>query len=88
LWNPHTLFRKMVTEIYNPRTGKKLRLLGTPVKFSRGKTSIRLAPPAQGENTGQILKELGFSQKRVAELGRKGVVRVFRKSSKQEKDGG
>jgi len=88
LSNPHTLFRKMVTEIDNPRTGKKLRLLGTPVKFSRGKTSIRLAPPAQGENTGQILKELGFSQKRVAELGRKGVVRVFRKSSKQEKDGG
>ena len=58
--NPHVLFRKMVTEIDNPRTGKKLRLLGTPVKFSEGKTSIRLPPPAQGENTEQILKEIGL----------------------------
>jgi crotonobetainyl-CoA:carnitine CoA-transferase CaiB-like acyl-CoA transferase len=75
----------MVTEIDNPRTGKKLHLLGIPVKFSRGKTSIRFAPPAQGENTVQILKELGFSQKRVTELEGKGVLRVFRKIAKLEK---
>jgi crotonobetainyl-CoA:carnitine CoA-transferase CaiB-like acyl-CoA transferase len=79
LSDPQVAFRKMVTEIDNPRTGKKLPLLGTPVKFSKGKTSIRLPPPAQGENTEEILKEIGVSQKKIRMLEEKGIVRAFRK---------
>jgi crotonobetainyl-CoA:carnitine CoA-transferase CaiB-like acyl-CoA transferase len=81
LSDPHVAFRKMVTEINNPRTGKKLKLLGTPVKFSEGKTSIRLPPPAQGQNTLEILKEIGMSRGEIRELEERGIVQVFRKKS-------
>ncbi|MDA4112229.1 MAG: CoA transferase, partial [Thaumarchaeota archaeon] len=77
--DPQVIAREMITEIDNPRTGKKLRQLGTPVKFSKAKTSLRLPPPAQGENSVEILKELGYSKNQIHSLVRNGVVKVFEK---------
>lgn len=68
LSNEHVLARGMVTEIDNPRTGKKLNQLGTPVKFSEAKTSIRMAPPGQGENTEEILRRLGYTNGEIDQL--------------------
>ncbi|MDG6905467.1 MAG: CoA transferase [Nitrososphaerota archaeon] len=73
--DPHVLYRKMVTEIENPRTGKKLKQLGTPVKFSEAQTSIRRAPPGHGEHTREILSEIGYGRQEVEDLARRGVVR-------------
>lgn len=70
----HVLYRKMVTEIENPRTGKKLKQLGTPVKFSESNTSIRRPPPALGEHTKEILTELGYSQKEIEDLKSNGAI--------------
>lgn len=66
--NPHVLSRGMVTEIDNPRTGKKLKQLGTPVKFSKTRTSIRVAPPGLGEHSEGILRELGYPPEKIREL--------------------
>ena len=74
LSDPHVIAREMVTEIPNQRTGKKLKLLGTPVKFSETKPSIRSPPPSLGEHTSQVLSELGYTEADVAELRNKGVI--------------
>ena len=68
LSNEQVLSRNMLTEIQNPRTGKQLKQLGTAVKFSRAKTSIRLAPPGQGEHSLEILRDLGYDENRIKEL--------------------
>ncbi len=72
--NPHVLARGMVTEVDNPRTGKKLKQLGTPVKFSKSRTSIRMAPPGLGEHSEEVLGELGYSKDRIEELRRGGII--------------
>jgi|SRR5579875_593783 len=72
--NPHVLARGMVTEVDNPRTGKKLKQLGTPVKFSKSRTSIRMAPPGLGEHSEEVLGELGYSKDRIEELRRGSII--------------
>ena len=75
----HVLARDMVKEIDNPRTGKKLRQLGTAVKFSEGRTSIRLPPPAQGEQSFEILRDLGYEEKQIQKLLSEGAVKNYQK---------
>jgi crotonobetainyl-CoA:carnitine CoA-transferase CaiB-like acyl-CoA transferase len=64
---------QMVVEI--PYKGSvPLRLPGIPIKFSRTPGSVRHCPPGLGENTDQILSELGFSQEGIAELREDAVI--------------
>jgi crotonobetainyl-CoA:carnitine CoA-transferase CaiB-like acyl-CoA transferase len=64
---------QMVVEI--PYKGSfSLRLPGIPIKFSRTPGSIRHCPPALGENTEEILSELGFNQQRIEQLRRSAVI--------------
>ncbi len=77
LSDSHVLARDMVQEIDNPRTGKKLKQLGTAVKFSRAKTSIRLPPPGQGEQTFEILRELGYEENLIQKLLNEGAVKSY-----------
>lgn len=76
--NEHVLARNMVREIDNPRTGKKLKQLGTPVKFSDATTSIRMAPPAQGEHTFEILRNLGYGEEQIQKFLSDRVVKASR----------
>ena len=61
--------REMVTQ-----TDQRTPALGVPVKLSQTPGSVRTAPAAFGENTDQILKELGYDKAEIKSLREKGVV--------------
>jgi crotonobetainyl-CoA:carnitine CoA-transferase CaiB-like acyl-CoA transferase len=63
----------VVEEVEHPAAGK-IRLLRFPVEFSSGRAECRRVPPASGEHTGEILKELGYAEAEVQRLGELGVV--------------
>ncbi len=57
--DPHILEREMVVEVEHPRAGK-LKVTGTPMKFSRTPCKIEKACPDVGQDTEEILKNLGM----------------------------
>lgn len=65
--------RDMIVE-YTAKDGKKCKALGVPVKLSETPGSVRTPPPSFGENTEEILRELGYDNERIKEFGRKGVI--------------
>jgi crotonobetainyl-CoA:carnitine CoA-transferase CaiB-like acyl-CoA transferase len=64
----------MLMEVVSPKSGKKMKLLGIPVKFSETKTSIRSVPPALGEHTTEILGQLGYSNEQISVLKLTGAI--------------
>ncbi|WP_231687896.1 CoA transferase [Bacillus sp. FJAT-27251] len=56
--DPHLREREMVVEKDHPTLGK-LKMLGTPVKFSRTPSRIATLPPQLGEHTEEVLSTLG-----------------------------
>ena len=70
-----TLFkeREMVVEI-EEKDGKKLKVLGTPVKMSDTPGSIRTSPPSFGEDTNQVLKGFGYSDEQLKKFSEEGII--------------
>jgi len=66
--DPHILAREMIAEVEHPRVGK-LRVTGTPMKFSRTPCQIKKACPDVGEHTEEILSGmLGMSPQNIETL--------------------
>ena len=63
----------MEAEIEHPLLGT-IRQVGIPLTLSRTPASIRTAPPLLGEQTDEILTELGYAQASVADLRSRGVI--------------
>jgi succinate--hydroxymethylglutarate CoA-transferase len=64
----------MVKEVDHPACGP-IKMVNTPVKWSRSTPGIRLAPPTLGQHTDEILGDtLGMSKEEVEALRGEGCV--------------
>ena len=65
LSDPHFLHRKMVVELDHPTVGK-VKQLGIAIKLSETPGKIERFAPAVGENTEEILLDMGYSAEDMA----------------------
>ena len=65
--------REMIVE-YAAKDGKRCKALGVPVKLIETPGSVRTPPPSFGENTGNILRELGYDDESIKVFEEKGVI--------------
>ncbi|KAJ6258467.1 Succinate--hydroxymethylglutarate CoA-transferase [Drechslerella dactyloides] len=69
----HEHARGMVKEVEHETCGP-MKLVNTPFKFSNAEASIRRAPPVLGQDTNEILEELGFTSNDIQSLRSGGVI--------------
>jgi succinate---hydroxymethylglutarate CoA-transferase len=68
--------RGMIKELDHPALGK-LKVLNSPVQYSRSGPSIRTPPPLLGQHTKQVLRDvLGFGDAEVDSLKKENVIHV------------
>ncbi|HXF83375.1 MAG TPA: CoA transferase [bacterium] len=72
--DPHVQARGMVAELTHPVAGP-IRQLGPAVKLSATPAALRRPAPRLGEHTREVLRELGYDERAVDDLVRRGVVR-------------
>ena len=73
LEDPHVHAREMVKELTHPEYGP-LRYLGIPVKLSDTPGKLQGPPPRFGEHNRSVLKELGYDEHAIDQLGTSNVI--------------
>jgi crotonobetainyl-CoA:carnitine CoA-transferase CaiB-like acyl-CoA transferase len=71
--DPQVLERNMIVEMDHP-TAEKIKLVGSPLKFSRTPVEARRHPPLFGEHTQEVLQQLGYTQSEVEEMKKTQIV--------------
>jgi crotonobetainyl-CoA:carnitine CoA-transferase CaiB-like acyl-CoA transferase len=71
--DPQVLHREMIVELDHPTLGK-VRQSGIPIKLSDTPGRIRKLSPRSGENTVEVLLQLGYSESAIVDLQRKGIL--------------
>jgi alpha-methylacyl-CoA racemase len=75
LESEHVRARELVTELDQPGAEAPVRLLGVPVKLSRTPGDANRAPgPVLGQDTTEVLAELGYSAEEIRALEEAGAV--------------
>jgi crotonobetainyl-CoA:carnitine CoA-transferase CaiB-like acyl-CoA transferase len=65
--DPHVQFRKIMADVEDPQRGT-IKIIKTPIFVSGKLPEIKRRAPLIGEQTGEILSELGYSQKEIKEF--------------------
>jgi crotonobetainyl-CoA:carnitine CoA-transferase CaiB-like acyl-CoA transferase len=71
--DPHLKSRGMITHMADPQRGEMLQI-GFPALFSEELDYKRSPAPFLGENTGEILRELGYSLEEIEKLKSNGTI--------------
>jgi len=71
--DPQVLHRQMMVEM-NTATWGDFKLLGMPIKLSKTPSKIARPPPALGEHTSEILKEIGYDDQAISRFRIEGAV--------------
>lgn len=71
--DPQVVQRKMVVEVDHPTLGK-VKQVGISVKLSETPGSIRSLAPRAGEQTDEILLDLGYTKEGIEELRKSGAI--------------
>jgi crotonobetainyl-CoA:carnitine CoA-transferase CaiB-like acyl-CoA transferase len=71
--DPQAWENDFFTEIDHPIAGR-LKLLNSPIKFSKMPTSVKCSAPQLGQHTEEVLLELGYNWDDIAEMKGQNVV--------------
>jgi crotonobetainyl-CoA:carnitine CoA-transferase CaiB-like acyl-CoA transferase len=71
--DPQVAHNGLLTTVPHPNGGD-LRVVGVPMRFSSTPGTIRRGPPAVGQHTDEVLRELGFSADELRTLHDEGAV--------------
>lgn len=71
--HPQVRAQGMRASVEHPSVGT-VEMPGVPVHFSRTPASVRSHPPELGEHTEEVLRELGYDEAAIRQLGDKDVV--------------
>ncbi|MBD1380926.1 CaiB/BaiF CoA transferase family protein [Metabacillus arenae] len=71
--NEHYLEREMIMELEHSLLGK-MKVIGSPTKFSETKVNIETPAPLLGEHTEEVLSKLGYSKDDIQTYREKGIV--------------
>ena len=71
--DPQVAHLGLTARVSSPHLGE-LEMLAQPVRLSRTPSRVERHPPAVGEHTDEVLRELGCSAEEIAELRREGVL--------------
>jgi Predicted acyl-CoA transferases/carnitine dehydratase len=71
--DPQVIHRQMVFEMEHQRLGK-IKQIGCPIKLSETPAQFKSPPPDMGEHTVEILRQLGYSTKKIASFQREGAI--------------
>ncbi|GAA6003545.1 CaiB/BaiF CoA transferase family protein [Rhodotorula paludigena] len=71
--HPHTVAREMVREVDHPRAGK-IKLIAPAVQYNGQRMQFTRPPPVLKQHSVEVLRELGYTDDKIAELQQKGVV--------------
>lgn len=73
LANPQIVHRSMVVDVEHPQLGI-IKQIGVGTKLSETPGSVRHTAPMDGENTEDILMEIGYSKKQIEKLRKERVI--------------
>jgi crotonobetainyl-CoA:carnitine CoA-transferase CaiB-like acyl-CoA transferase len=71
--DPQTATRTVIRRMAHPKLGN-IPVVGNPIGFSRMEPGIRRHAPGRGEHTDEVLREIGYSEREVADLRARKVV--------------
>lgn len=71
--DPQIIARNMIVDLCHPIAGK-IKVPGTPIKFSETPSEISKPAPVLGEDSDLILSELGYSKDEISQLRTDGVI--------------
>ncbi len=71
--DPQIQHRSMVVSLDHPIEGK-VKQVGISIKLSETPGMIRSFSPSKGEHTGDILQQLGYSDKDIEDLRMRGAI--------------